>query len=102
MNFLGGSIKQIDSETLPAAAALANGVISNAAHLLDGMLTNAEACVADAITQTDAMLDRKLETLSALLEPVRAILENGLHLTGTIGGAPVDLVLKVNEKEVKA
>jgi hypothetical protein len=96
MNLLSGTIKQIDSETLPQAAQLANGIVSNAATLIDGMLTNAEACVGDAIADLDGMADRKLATLEKILLPINQIVSGGLHLTGTIGGIPVDLTLKVN------
>ena len=95
MNLLSGSIKQIDSETLPQAAALANGIVSNAASLIDGMLTNAEACIADAITDLDGMADRKLAALEKILLPINQIVGGGLRLTGTIGGIPIDLALKV-------
>jgi hypothetical protein len=60
------------------------------------MLTNAEACVGDAITDLDGMADRKLATLEKILLPINQIVSGGLRLTGTIGGIPVDLTLKVS------
>ncbi len=98
MNLLKDTVKQIDEETLPAAAKLANGVLTNAAGLLDGLLGNAEACVADAITQTDASAGRLVDRLETILSPVRTIVDQGLVLEGTIGGAPVKLTLTVAGK----
>ncbi len=97
MNLLKDSIRQVDEETLPAAAKLANGVIVSAASLLDGMLNSLEACVADAITQTDASAGRLVDRLETILSPVRTIVDQGLVLEGTIGGAPVKLTLAVQK-----
>jgi hypothetical protein len=94
VNLLKGTVDQIDSQTLPAAATLANGVISNAAKLLDGTLTNAEACLGDAITQMDGVADRKIAALAQILAPLLSIATDGLELEGDLGGMPVKLMLR--------
>ena len=90
MNLLSGTIKQIDSETLPAGRAARERYREQRGHADRRHADQRRGCVGDAIADLDGMADRKLATLENILL-INQIVSGGLHLTGTIGGIPVDL-----------
>lgn len=69
---LDKTVTKIDSESLPEAAQLANGVLTNAAALLNGAVNNAAVLMAQLLQGAEAERTEAMNGLTAVLAPLIA------------------------------
>lgn len=86
-------ITQIDNETLPEAAKLANGVIANSATLVDGLIEKSAGLIGQLLDGAALEGDKLVNNGNAFLDRIEGILERGLigKLNGNI---PFEIQLK--------